>query len=65
MRRIAASYLYTLVSPEPLRNAWVEYTDDGVIAGVGLCDDISREGAFIDGAVVPGFVNAQIGRAHV
>ena len=58
MRRIAASYLYTLVSPEPLRNAWVEYTDDGVIAGVGLCDDISREGAFIDGAVVPGFVNA-------
>ena len=58
MRRIAASYLYTLVSPEPLRTAWVEYTDDGVIAGVGLCDDISREGAFIDGAVVPGFVNA-------
>lgn len=56
--RIAASYVYTLDAEEPIRNGYVEYEDDGTVIAVGECDDISSESRFLDGAVVPGFVNA-------
>ena len=56
--RIAASYVYTLDAEEPIRNGYVEYEDDGTVIAVGECDDISSEARFLDGAVVPGFVNA-------
>ena len=58
MNRIAASYLYTLESAEPLRNGFVEYDDDGTVLRTGCCEDIASEERFYDGAVVPGFVNA-------
>ena len=58
MRRVAASYLCTVSSATLLRNAYVEYSDDGTITSVGLCDDISSEENFIEGMVVPGFVNS-------
>ena len=58
MNRIAASYLYTLESTEPIRNGFVEYDDDGTVLRTGHCEDIASEKRFYDGAVVPGFVNA-------
>ena len=56
--RIAASYVYTLDAGEPIRNGYVEYDDDGTVTAVGECEDISSEVRFLDGAIVPGFVNA-------
>jgi len=57
MKRISASYVYTLDRPQPVRNGFVEYEDDGTIAAVGECDP-SKEENFLDGAaIVPGFVN--------
>ena len=57
-KRIAASYVYTLEEPQPLRNAYVEYDDvDGTILNIGTCGpDQMHE--VMDGALVPGFVNA-------
>ena len=57
-KRIAASYVYTSESDQPLRNGFVEYDDaDGTILEVGECDgrDVDQ---FYEGALVPGFVNA-------
>ena len=55
VRRIAASYVYTL-DAGTIKNGFVEYDDaDGTIISTGECsegDDI------ISGALVPGFVNA-------
>lgn len=55
VRRIAASYVYTLEAGT-IKNGFVEYDDaDGTIISTGECsegDDI------ISGALVPGFVNA-------
>ena len=56
--RIAASYVYTLDAEEPIVNGYVEYDDDGTVTAVGRCEDISLEKRFLDGAIVPGFVNA-------
>ena len=56
--RIAASYVYTLDGNGPIRNGFVEYDDDGTVTAVGECDDVASEERFLDGAVVPGFVNA-------
>ncbi len=56
--RIAASYVYTLDAEEPIVNGYVEYDDDGTVTAVGRCEDISSEKRFLDGAIVPGFVNA-------
>lgn len=56
--RIAASFVYTLDAEEPIRNGFVEYDEDGTILGVGVCDDVASEERFLDGAIVPGFVNA-------
>ena len=58
MRRIAAKYLYTLTSAEPVRNGFVEVEDDGTVIRTGVCADPASEPAFYDGAVAPGFVNA-------
>ena len=58
MRRIAAKYLYTLMSTEPVRNGFVELDDDGTVLRTGVCADPAAEPVFCDGAVAPGFVNA-------
>lgn len=60
LRRIAASFVYTLDALEPIRNGFVEYDDtDGRIINVGLC---SEDDEINEGALVPGFVN---GHCHV
>lgn len=56
--RIAASFVYTLDGNEPIRNGFVEYSEDGTVTAVGACDDPASEERFFEGAVVPGFVNA-------
>lgn len=50
--------MYTLDSPEPLRNGFVEYDEQGRILHTGLSPDISKESAYYHGAIVPGFVNS-------
>ena len=58
IKRIAASYVYTLESAEPLKNGFVEYDEnDGTIVRTGLCEDVQSE-EILQGALVPGFVNA-------
>ena len=57
MEKIAARYVYTLDGSGPIRNGYVEYCPDGEIAGVGQCADPASEENFIEGAIVPGFVN--------
>ncbi len=55
VKRVTASFVYTLDS-EPIRNGYVEYDDvDGTIVGVGPC---SPGEEVMEGALVPGFVNA-------
>ena len=58
MRRIAAKYLFPLVSMEPVRNGFVEMEDDGTVVRTGVCADPASEPVFYDGALAPGFVNA-------
>ena len=58
MKRIAAKYLYTLMSAEPVRNGFVELDDDGTVLRTGVCADPAAEPVFCDGAVAPGFINA-------
>ena len=57
-KRIAARYVYTLESYDPLVNGFVEYDEnDGTILDTGVCEEPESED-IIDGAIVPGFVNA-------
>lgn len=58
MKRIAAEYIYTNESAEPLKNGFVELEDDGTVIRTGQCEDPSSEKDFYRGAVVPGLVNA-------
>ena len=58
MKRFAARYVYTLTSEAPLEDAFVEVDDDGTVLRVGVCPDPAKEDDFIEGAIVPGFVNA-------
>ena len=58
MRRIAAKYVYPLMSTEPVVNGFVEVEDDGTVIRTGVCADPAAEPVFCDGAVAPGFVNA-------
>ncbi len=53
---MTAEFVYTLESPQPIRNGYVEYDEaDGTIISVGPC----AEGEIAEsGALVPGFVNA-------
>ena len=55
MKRFAAKYVYTLTASEPLLNAFVEVEEDGTICRIGPCEEGE---ALLDGAIVPGFVNA-------
>ena len=57
VKRVAAAYVYTLESSQPIRNGFVEYEEDGTIVRTGVCEDPSSE-EILDGAIVPGFVNA-------
>ena len=58
MKRIAASYVYTLESETPIVNGFVEYDEtDGTVLNVGQCADPASE-EILAGAIVPGFVNA-------
>ena len=56
MNRIAAKYVFPL-DGSPILNGFVEFADDGTITGLGECQDPCSEEVFIDGALVPGFVN--------
>ena len=58
MKRIAAKYVYPLTSTEPLVNGFVEVEEDGTVVRTGVCEDPAKESVFLDGALVPGFVNA-------
>ena len=58
MNRIAAKYVFPLTGPDPLVNGFVEYENDGTIVRTGVCENPDREPVFLDGAIVPGFVNA-------
>ncbi|MBO7544871.1 MAG: amidohydrolase family protein [Bacteroidales bacterium] len=58
MRRLAAKYLYTLTSPEPIVNGFVELDIDGSVIRTGVSEEPSLEEEWYDGALVPGFVNA-------
>ena len=55
MKRFAAQYVYTLTSREPLRNAFVEVEEDGSVLRIGPCEEGEER---MEGAIVPGFVNA-------
>ncbi len=57
MAILAAKYLYTLDRPDPIRNGFVEYDEYGTVSRVGECQDPDSEEIFLDGAIVPGFVN--------
>lgn len=57
-RRICARFVYTLETPEPIRNGFVEYDDvDGTILNTGVYEEDMAD-VFLEGALVPGFVNA-------
>ena len=55
MSRVAAKYVYTLNGTEPLRDCFVEYAQDGTVLGIGKA---SEEDVILDGALIPGMVNA-------
>ena len=50
--------MYTLDADEPIINGFVEYEDDGTVTTVGKCGDPASEERFLDGAIIPGLVNA-------
>ena len=56
IRRIAASFVYTLDADEPIKNGYVEYdAADGRVVAVGEC---GPDDEVLSGAIVPGFVNS-------
>ena len=55
MKRISAKYVYPLDGTQPIEGGYVEIEDDGTIIGTGKCNDGEE---LLDGALVPGFVNA-------
>ena len=57
MSRVAASYVYPLDGRGPIRNGFVEYDASGAVTRVGRCTDPAAEPVFLEGALVPGFVN--------
>ena len=58
IKRVAAKYVYTLESYEPIVNGFVEYNEeDGTVVATGVCENPESE-EILDGALVPGFVNA-------
>ena len=57
MKRIAAEYVFTLEPGGPLADGFVEYDDAGTVLRTGICDNVREEETFLEGAIVPGFVN--------
>ena len=56
IKRVAAPFIYTSESVEPIRNGFVEYDEtDGTVVAVGKCEEDEE---VLKGALVPGFVNA-------
>ena len=55
--RFAAKYLYTLDREGPVLNGYAVTDGDGTVVETGTCEDPESEEIFIDGAIVPGFVN--------
>ena len=47
MKRIAAKYVYLLDGYEPLKNAFVEFSDDGTVVTIGEADSSDE---MLDGA---------------
>ena len=43
MKRIAAKYLYPLLSTEPVVNGFVELEDDGTVNRTGVCAAPARQ----------------------
>ena len=61
IKRVTASFVYTLDS-DPIRNGYVEYDDaDGRIVSVGRCEPQEE---VQQGALVPGFVNAHCRKSN-
>ena len=58
MKRIAAEYVYTGVSDEPVRNGFVEFAEVGTVISVGETPEPGAEKDFRQGALTPGFVNS-------
>lgn len=59
MRRVYCKYLYTLDGQKPAPG-FVEFAPDGTISEVGFVslEEATRADGYLDGAIVPGFVNA-------
>lgn len=57
MKRVSAKYIYCLDGKSPLKDGYVTVDDRGAVIEVGVCPDPGKEENFLDGAVVPGFVN--------
>lgn len=57
MKRIAAEYVFALDGDKPIRNGFVEYSDDGTVTSLDSCPDPEKEDNFVKGCIVPGFVN--------
>ena len=55
MKRISAKYVYPLGGTQPIVGGFVEIEDDGTVIRTGKCDEGEE---LLDGALVPGFVNA-------
>lgn len=55
--RYSADYVFP-VSGEPLRNGYVDMTDDGIVTGLGLLEDNDNDAIRLKGFLVPGFVNS-------
>lgn len=55
--RIAANYVFPVTSA-PLRNGYVDFSDDGTVTGLGILDKETAGTAFFNGILVPGFTNA-------
>ena len=56
MNRIAAEYVFTL-DGAPIKDGFVEYSEDGTITSLGVCPDPKVENNFVKGCIAPGFVN--------
>ncbi len=57
MRRIAANYLFP-ITDKPIKNGYVELTDDGTIISIGELDREIESTEFYNGILIPGFTNA-------
>ena len=57
MRRIAANYIFPITS-DPIRNGYVDITEDGTVIGTGKLTEETGSTEYYNGILVPGFTNA-------